>query len=97
MLILTRRPSEGIYIGTNSFIKLLRTSSGDGSILLQIQVGSDTNKQTVRTCGTVTLPNGTSIHLLDVRGNQARLGFEAPRTVSIVREELLVSDQKAAS
>jgi carbon storage regulator CsrA len=41
------------------------------------------------------LPTGEHIDvvLLEVKGSQARLAFEAPLDVRIMREELLIGDQ----
>ena len=43
------------------------------------------------------LPTGEQIDvvLLEVKGSQARLAFDAPAEVHIVREELLYEDQAA--
>ena len=43
------------------------------------------------------LPTGQQIDVvvLEVKGSQARLAFDAPREVRIVREELLYEDQTA--
>ena len=43
------------------------------------------------------LPTGEQIDvvLLEVKGSQARLAFDAPLDVRIVREELLIGDQQS--
>lgn len=41
---------------------------------------------------TLYIGDDIQVAVLDIRGNQIRIGIEAPRGVNIAREELLVDD-----
>jgi len=43
---------------------------------------------------TIRINNDISIKVLDIRGNQVRIGFDAPRDVAINREEIWVKIQE---
>ena len=42
----------------------------------------------------ILIGDSIRIHVVSVRGNVVRLGIEAPRDVTILREELLDEDQR---
>ena len=39
----------------------------------------------------IVIDGGIRITIVEIRGNQIRLGIEAPREVGVMREELVVS------
>lgn len=87
MLVLTRRPGEVIHVGDDTILMLLEIRGS--SIKVGIcKAGTEVTK---------ILKNQEAYHLADeisfinagTRGKQARLGFNAPREVAIVRGEIM--------
>lgn len=93
MLILTRRIGESIIIGDNisltvSGIKgdLVRITSATPKLLLV----------TKKVTQSITIGHDITVTILSIKGMQVRLGIDAPRSVSIHREEIYqrIQDEK---
>lgn len=52
---------------------------------------------TRKTGETITIGESIQIKVLSVKGGQVRIGIEAPREVSVNREEVLVEQMLAAT
>ena len=87
MLVLSRTPFEGknqIYIGDDTFTVL----SIDGDA---IEIRIDCKFQVLigyLYVGDPLIIGETEIKLLDIQNKQARLGFDAPKNIKIMRAEL---------
>lgn len=85
MLILTRRKGERVIVGDVTFeivsfsAKVVRvnTITNDVGVVDMVPVGTQ-----------LSIGKMASVVPLEVRGNQVKLGFDAPRNVEILREEL---------
>jgi carbon storage regulator len=59
--------------------------------------GGDTMLVLTRKVGERIVIDGTiTVHVLDVTGNRARIGIQAPRRLAVQREELLAREAHAA-
>jgi len=87
MLILTRKPSQEIYIDG---ITLRYIKPG------QFRLGYDTHFMDVGDC--LQIKPGVRMTYLGSgrRGNQVRLGFDAPRSVNIVRDDAIRKERQTA-
>lgn len=88
MLILTRTINEAIIIGGDIRVSVASVRSEEASFTVE---SSDTNQphSRDRLIGQ-TLPIAAAINLvvLGIRGRQVRLGVEAPKDVTVDREEV---------
>lgn len=87
MLILTRRPTEIVVIGGVIEVEVtgVRTFSTD---LVVRKPGQPDREVKLQLGGSATLGEGLGVSMLGAKGNQVRLGFLAPREVSIHRLEV---------
>ncbi len=52
---------------------------------------------TRRSGETLMIGDDIQVTVLGVKGNQVRVGIEAPKTIPVIREELLTRDRNPAS
>lgn len=102
MLILNRKASETGELGSRIFIgpRMVLTVQkvNPGAVKLEIDMpGHARSKSMIPVGSSVRLPaDELVIKLIAVRGNQAVLGFEAPRWLEIVRDDVKRPKQEAA-
>ena len=99
MLILTRRRTESTmvddtkltvtYLNPKSKVVRIEELCSDGSEFTHNPDNFDKGfKMATQDC---------HVEVIEVKGNQVRLGFDAPKDINIVRTELLDRDLKQAS
>ena len=99
MLILTRRRTESTMVGdTKLTVTYLNAKSKVVRIEELCSDGSEfTHNPDNFDRGFEMVTQDCYIEVIEVKGNQARLGFDAPPDINIVRTELLDRDLKQAS
>ncbi len=107
-LVLNRYPDESIVIGSNQEIKVtvLEITSGnqvklgikapkETSITPKGEEGQEGMRVIYRKKGQVILVGGdVAVTVVRVKGNQVKLGIDAPREIPVVREELLKNKEQ---
>lgn len=83
MLIIDRNSGESIFLGENE-LKVLDIKTAERSVLI-----SYAGKQYRIKTGTNVQLDQTLVHLHNVFNNKAKFGFDAPRSIRILRGELL--------
>ena len=90
MLILTRRRNERIKIGDNDYLNVIFLNSKSQEVIIEKTLdGVEQPLTTLNPFDCVTDIGECRVKMLDVKGNQVRLGFLAPPHIHIVRTELL--------
>lgn len=95
MLILTRRPAEKVHMGDHITVTVIEIYN-ESKVCLRIDYAPTCDCElrglekhtTLRIGDTHDIATGMDVTLLELRGNQARIGFNAPRDVSIDRPEI---------
>lgn len=88
-LSLTRRQYESVQIGSDIVLTVLKVRAD--SIAIAFSQGDKRfGSQNLPIDGTAyTMGGAVSVRVADIKGSQVRLHFEAPRSIPIVRTELL--------
>lgn len=95
MLILMRRVGEALVIGDD--LKIVVTGLNSDKAFLEVaDVAGDAVSVPVnrKTQQSLVLFDDAVIHILEINGNQVKIGIEAPRSVSVHREEIYNKIQK---
>jgi carbon storage regulator CsrA len=89
MLVLTRKLGEKIHIGSAS-VKMF--SIAKHALVLDMEINGNDSTVCVRSDQYTTVQiDGHCVYLeyLEMRGNQVRIGIDAPESINILRAELL--------
>ena len=89
MLVLTRKLGEQLYIGSS---KLKMFSIAKHALVLDMEINGNDSTVCVRSDQYTSVQiDGHCVYLeyLEMRGNQVRIGIDAPETINILRAELL--------
>jgi carbon storage regulator len=101
MLILTRRPGERIVIGPTAAptMTLDLVSIGYGRASISV-CADDSNARTIDVGQQLQVDADVGVTLLGLRGNQARLGIDAPKSLLVHRYEVhqrIAAEQQIAA
>ena len=94
MLVLTRGPLERVMIGDDVVVWPEFEPNGR----IKLKVSAPTGMLIYNLDGELVIDENISVRVLSIRGLFIRLGFEAPKDVSIWREEIFwkLKKEKAA-
>ena len=100
MLILTRRVGEALVIGEGLKVELIEIKAN--SVRLAIHDNKGTCKPIFvnrDVSQALILVDDVVIHILEINGRQVRMGTDAPKSVSVHREEIykkILAERSAA-
>tara|TARA_R110002051_G_scaffold272298_2_gene332808 strand:+ start:2921 stop:3259 length:339 start_codon:yes stop_codon:yes gene_type:complete len=89
MLILTRRVGEALVIGEGLKVELIEIKANSVRLAIHDNKGACkpifVNRDVSQT---LILVDDVVIHILEINGRQVRMGTNAPKSISIHREEI---------
>lgn len=90
-LVLTRKAGQSVrlIIGDKTeYVEILEVTGGDVSFRL-MSLTAPLRMERVRFRGDMEIAEGVTVTVLDLAKGHAKLGFDAPRDVHILRTELI--------
>lgn len=96
-LVLTRKAGTGVRLvieGRHVFVDTLEVTGGSCKMRVLTLGGQEGIRiESVRFRGEMQIAEGVTVTVLDLAKGHAKLGFEAPRDVQILRTELIKENE----
>jgi sRNA-binding carbon storage regulator CsrA len=93
MLILTRKAGESVRLvrnGVTTYLDIQQVTGGNCTLrVLSLEPGTPLKVDRVRFKASMPIIEGVTVTVLDLNKGHAKLGFDAPRDVHILRTELI--------
>lgn len=90
-LVLTRKAGQSVRLmisGEPRYLEILRVTGGDVALRL-MSLNAPLVMDRVKFRGEMKIAEGVTVTVLDLAKGHAKLGFDAPRDVHILRTELI--------
>lgn len=90
-LVLTRKAGQSVRLmlgGEARYLEILRVTGGDVSLRL-MSLNAPLRMERIRFRGEMQIAEGVTVTVIDLAKGHAKLGFDAPRDVHILRTELI--------
>ena len=91
MLVLSRREGEHVIVGDDTVVTVEIVSHDKVGLRIQVTKPShvETHTEVRKLDEVVRFDNGSTVRVVQIERGKIRLGFSAPRSLSIARPEIL--------